>query len=67
MRIKYKPQLELNKYELSAINELLKIANDVIKEFENSDYVVEQDYKDWITTRNFLKETLKENTLEGYN
>ena len=48
------------KGETSAIIELLKIANNVITEFENSDYVSEQDYKDWVTTRNLLKEIIRQ-------
>ena len=48
------------KNETSAIIELLKIANNVITEFENSDYVSEQDYKDWVTTRNLLKEIIRQ-------
>ena len=48
------------KDETSDIIELLKIANNVITEFENSDYVSEQDYKDWVTTRNLLKEVIRQ-------
>ena len=48
------------KDETSVIIELLKIANNVITEFENSDYVSEQDYKDWVTTRNLLKEIIRQ-------
>lgn len=48
------------KGETPAIIELLKIANNVITEFENSDYVSEQDYKDWVTTRNLLKEIIRQ-------
>lgn len=48
------------KDETSDIIELLKIANNVITEFENSDYVSEQDYKDWVTTRNLLKEIIRQ-------
>lgn len=60
MKIEYKPQLEFTEDETFAIIELLKIANNVITEFENSDYVSERDYKDWITTRNLLKEIIRQ-------
>lgn len=60
MKIEYRPQLEFTEDETFAIIELLKIANNVITEFENSDYVSEQDYKDWITTRNLLKEIIRQ-------
>lgn len=67
MKIEYRPQLEFTEDETFAIIELLKIANNVITEFENSDYVSEQDYKDWITTRNLLKEIIKQRLWRGYN
>lgn len=67
MKIEYRPQLEFTEDETLAIIELLKIANNVITEFENSDYVSEQDYKDWITTRNLLKEIIKQRLWRGYN
>lgn len=60
MKIEYRPYLEFTEDETSAIIELLKIANNVITEFENSDYVSEQDYKDWVTTRNLLKEIIRQ-------
>ena len=50
MKIEYRPYMEFTEDETSDIIELLKIANNVITEFENSDYVSEQDYKDWVTT-----------------
>lgn len=67
MKVKVKYQLEFTEDETLAIIELLKIANNVITEFENSDYVSEQDYKDWITTRNLLKEIIKQIIKEEYN
>lgn len=67
MKIEYRPQLEFTEDETFAIIELLKIANNVITEFENSDYVSEQDYKDWITTRNLLKEIIKQRLWREYN
>ena len=67
MKIEYRPQLEFTEDETFAIIELLKIANNVITEFENSDYVSEQDYKDWVTTRNLLKEIIKQRLWREYN
>lgn len=67
MKIEYRPQLEFTEDETFAIIELLKIANNVITEFENSDYVSEQDYKDWITTRNLLKEIIRQRLWREYN
>lgn len=67
MKIEYRPQLEFTEDETFAMIELLKIANNVITEFENSDYVSEQDYKDWITTRNLLKEIIKQRLWREYN
>ena len=67
MKVKYKPQLEFTDHEVCVIIELLNIANNVITEFENSDYVSEQDYKDWITTRNLLKEITEQTIEEEYN
>ncbi len=60
MKIEYRPYMEFTEDETFAIIELLKIANNVITEFENSDYVSEQDYKDWVTTRNLLKEIIRQ-------
>lgn len=67
MKIEYRPQLEFTEDETSAIIELLKIANNLITEYENSDYVSEQDYKDWITTRNLLKEIIRQRLWREYN
>ena len=67
MKIEYRPQLEFTEDETFAIIELLKIANNVITEFEKSDYVSEQDYKDWITTRNLLKEIIRQRLWREYN
>lgn len=60
MKIEYRPYMEFTEDETSAIIELLKIANNVVNELENSDYVSEQDYKDWVTTRNLLKEIIRQ-------
>lgn len=67
MKIEYRPQLEFTENETFAIIELLKIANNVINEFENSDYVSEQDYKDWVTTRNLLREIIRQRLWREYN
>lgn len=67
MKIEYKPQMEFTESETSAIVELLSIANNVINEFEKSEYVSEQDYKDWITTRNLLKEIIRQRLWREYN
>ena len=67
MKIEYRPQLEFTEDETFAIIELLKIANNVITEFENSDYVSEHDYKDWVTTRNLLKEIIRQRLWREYN
>lgn len=60
MKIEHRPQPEFTEDEIFAIIDLVKIANNVITEFENSGYVPEQDYKDWITTRNILKEIIRQ-------
>lgn len=67
MKIEYRPQYEFTDDETFAIIELLTIANNVINEFENSDYVSEQDYKDWVITRNLLKEIIKQRLWREYN
>lgn len=67
MKIEYRPQLEFTEDETFAIIELLKIANNVITEFESSDHVLEQDYKDWVTTRNLLKEIIRQRLWREYN
>lgn len=67
MKIEYRPQLEFTEDETFAIIELLKIANNVITEFESSDHVLEQDYKDWVTTRNLLREIIRQRLWREYN
>lgn len=67
MKVKVKYQLEFTDPEICVITELLNIANNVVNELENSDYVLEQDYNDWITTRNFLKEITEQIIKEEYN